>query len=183
MAKKTGEESFGSRLKKLREKEGFSLEELAAQVNMRPSHLADLEADKSLPPVAEIITLARRLAVEPSSFMGAAPAKASPSRRQEARARRTADYAYETLTPEEHDKHLMAFRVVIDPESEHRKIGYRHEGEEFVYVISGKVRITVGKKSTTLTPGQSLHFDSGLRHVLRNPGKEPALLVIVIYTP
>jgi quercetin dioxygenase-like cupin family protein len=182
MARKEKKQSFGARLKRLREKEGLSIEDLAAQVGMKASHLADLEADRALPPVAEIITLARSFAVEPSAFMGAEPAK-SPHRRRQARARRTTDYAYETLTPEEHDKHLMAFRVTIDPEKEHPKVGYRHEGEEFVYVLSGKIKITVGKKTTSLSPGETLHFDSGTRHVLKNPGREPAVLVVVIYTP
>ncbi|HUT54522.1 MAG TPA: XRE family transcriptional regulator [bacterium] len=183
MGKKKRDESFGARLKRLREKEGQSIEDLAAQVGMKASHLADLEANRMLPPVAEIITLARSLAVEPSAFMGAEPAKASPHRRRQARARRTTDYAYETLTPEEHDKHLMAFRVTIDPEKEHPKLGYRHEGEEFIYVLSGKLKITVGRKTTSLGPGGSEHFDSGIRHVLKNPGREPAVLVVVIYTP
>jgi quercetin dioxygenase-like cupin family protein len=183
MAGKKRDASFGERLRRLREKEGLSVEDLAAQVGMKAAHVADLESDRALPPVAEIITLARSLAVEPSAFMGAEPAKASPHRRRQARARRTTDYAYETLTPEEHDRHLMAFRVTIDPEKEHPKVGYKHEGEEFVYVLAGKLKITVGKKTTLLGPGKSVHFDSGVRHVLKNPGREAAVMVVVIYTP
>ena len=183
MVKKGGADSFGARLKKLREKEALSLSELSALVGMKSSYLAKLEADEVLPPVAEIITLAQTLSVEPSSFMEGEAPRASPGKRRKAQARRTGDYAYELLTPEEHDQHLMAFRVTIDPRSEHRKVGYRHQGEEFIYVLSGRLKIKVGRKSRTLGPGESIHFDSGKRHRLSNPGREPTSLMVVIYTP
>lgn len=181
MAKKDSVASFGEKLRKLREKEGLSLDELAAQVSMKPSHLKSLEEDKILPPVAEIISLARTLSVEPSVFMGGEPAGASQGKRRTALARRTRDYAYENLTSEEHDKHLLAFRVTIDPRSAHPQVGYRHEGEEFIYVLSGRLNITIGGVAGTLNPGESIHFDSGKRHMLKNTGKEPTVLLVVIY--
>jgi quercetin dioxygenase-like cupin family protein len=183
MAKKGKGKSFGARLKNLREKEGLSHEDLASQVKMKASYLESLERDQVLPPVAEIITLARTLSVEPRAFMDEDAGRGSPGRRRKALSKRTSDYAYEALTPEEHDTHLMAFRVTIDPGSEHRKVDYSHEGEEFIYVLSGRLNIKVGKKSRTLGPGESIHFDSGLRHVLRNPSREPAILMVVIYAP
>ena len=183
MAKRGKEKSFGAKLRNLREKEGLSLEDLGSQVNMKASYLESLERDEVLPPVAEIITLARTLSVEPRAFMGEDAGTGSVGRRRKALSRRTSDYAYEVLTPEEHDTHLMAFRVTIDPRSEHRKVDYRHEGEEFIYVLSGRLNIKVGKKSRGLGPGESIHFDSGQRHVLRNPGQEPAILMVVVYTP
>ena len=182
MAKKKKAESFGTRLKSLREGEGLSVEELAALVHLKPGYLKKLEADEVLPPVAEIIRLARTLSVEPTDFMEGKP-KASPGKRKKALATRTGDYAYETLTPDEHDKHLMAFRVTIDPKSEHRRVGYQHEGEEFVYVLSGRLKIKVGRKSSELKAGESIHFDSGVRHRLSNPGRKPAVMMVVIYTP
>ena len=182
MAKKKGAASFGSRVKKLREKEGLSLEDLAGQVGMKPGYLKKLENDEVLPPVAEILTLARTLMVDPSAFMSDETTKASPGKRSKAMTTRTSDYAYENLTEDDRDMHLMAFRVIIPPRSAHRKVGYKHEGEEFIYVLSGKLKLTVGKKTSTLGPGENIHFDSGKRHVLSNPGAEPAVLLVVIYT-
>jgi quercetin dioxygenase-like cupin family protein len=182
MAKKKKKESFGARLKGLREGKGLSVGELAALVHLKPRYLEKLEADEVLPPVAEIIRLARTLSVEPTDFMEGGP-KASPGKRKKALATRTSEYAYETLTPDEHDKHLMAFRVTIDPKSEHHRVGYQHEGEEFVYVLSGRLRIKVGRKVSELKAGESIHFDSGKRHRLSNPGRKPTVLMVVIYTP
>jgi quercetin dioxygenase-like cupin family protein len=173
-------DSFGTRLQELREKEGLSLDELGRMADIKPALLARLEDDKELPPVADIMRLARVLAVEPSVFMDPKPV---PGRRRRALVTRTDDYAYENLTPDEHDYHLMAFRVTIEPQSEHRRVGYCHEGEEFIYVLNGKLKITVGGKSKTIGPGQSIHFDSSRRHRLHNPGAEPTVLVVVLYAP
>ena len=183
MAKENNVESFGTKLRTLRNKEGLSIEDLAGQLGMKPSYLASVEDGKVLPPVGEIIRLARTLSVEVSTFMGAQTAKASEGKRRKALATRTSDYAYENLTTQDPDKHLMAFRVTIDPKSKHRKVGYRHEGEEFVYVLSGRLKITVAGKSRSLSVGESIHFDSGKPHHLSNPGNDPTRLVVVIYTP
>ena len=183
MAKKEGALTFGKRLKKLRESEGLTVEELAGQLSLKPAYLEKLEKDELLPPVGEIITIARHLSVEPSSFMGEQSEEQSSSERQKALQKRTRDYAYKKLTVEDIEGHLMAFEVTIDPESEHRKVAYRHVGEEFVYVLSGKLKITVGMKVSDLKPGASIHFDSNQKHILRNPGKDPTRLLVVVYAP
>ena len=183
MANKSGPESLGAKIRRLREKEGLTVGELAAQVDVKPSYLESIEADKVLPPVGEIIRLARTLSVELSAFMSGEEPKTSAGKRRKALSTRTRDYAYENLTTDDHEKHLMAFRVTIDPKSKHRRVGYRHEGEEFIYLISGRLKITVGKKTSLLGVGESIHFDSGEPHHLSNPGAEPTRLVVVIYTP
>jgi len=181
MAKKHRKESFGTKLRNLREKEGLSIEDLATQLKMRPSHLKKLESDEILPPVAEIITLARLLSVDPSAFMGEKETGASRGKKRKEIATRTSDYAYEQLSSDSGDKNMMAFRVTIDPRSKHPKVGYRHDGEEFIYVLSGRLKITVGKKTSTLGPDESVQFDSGKPHRLSNPGNEPTVMVVVIF--
>jgi len=183
MVKKDQAETFGEKLKRLREASGLSLEELAGQLNLKPLYLAKLERNEVLPPVAEIITIARHLAVEPSAFMSGPAREPSREKRQKALEQRTRDYAYQLLTRGGQDYHLMAFEVTIEPKSVHRKVAYRHPGEEFVYVLSGRLKITVDKKTCSLEPGQNIHFDSGRKHFLKNPGKEPARLLVVIYNP
>jgi uncharacterized cupin superfamily protein len=62
-------------------------------------------------------------------------------------------------------------------------VGYQHEGEEFVYVLSGQVEISVGDHVNRLGPTDSLHFNSAIQHHMRNVGKEDAELLVVIYNP
>ena len=96
---------------------------------------------------------------------------------------RTENYAYTTLTPGAENKHLKAFKVVIEPMTDHKGIGYQHEGEEFVYVLEGKIEITVGENINRLKKGETLHFNSGIRHKMKNIDNEKAELIVVIYGP
>jgi quercetin dioxygenase-like cupin family protein len=98
-------------------------------------------------------------------------------------AKRTKNYAYTTLTPGAENKHLKAFRVKIEALQEHKGVGYRHEGEEFVYVLAGHVEVSVGDHRNTLEEGDTLHFNSGIPHHIRNIGKKEAELLVVIYNP
>jgi quercetin dioxygenase-like cupin family protein len=66
---------------------------------------------------------------------------------------------------------------------DHKGVGYQHEGEEFVYVLTGHIEVTVGDHVNDLKEGQSLHFNSGVRHKLKNVGQKKAELLVVIYTP
>ena len=183
MSKKAETETFGMKLKKLREALELSLEELAEDLGMKPAYLKKLEQDEILPPVAEIITIARHLSVEPGAFMSEQPGILRGEKRKKALEKRTRDYAYKLLTRGTQEDHLMAFLVTIDPESFHRKVAYRHIGEEFIYVLSGHLKITVDRKTSSLAKGQSIHFDSSKKHILKNPGKEPTSLLVVIFAP
>ena len=78
---------------------------------------------------------------------------------------------------------MKAFRVVIEAQQEHKGVGYHHEGEEFDYVLSGKVQVMVGDHVNTLSAGDSLHFNSGIPHKLKSISDERAELLVVIYTP
>ncbi len=112
------------------------------------------------------------------------PAFAGADRRRvESYEKRTQNYSYQTLTPGAEQKHLRAFRVTIDPRRDHQMIEYKHEGEEFVYVLRGEVEIKVGEEIHRLRRRESLHFEASIPHHLRNPSPQTAELIVVLYTP
>mgnify|MGYP000444782702 FL=1 len=78
---------------------------------------------------------------------------------------------------------MKAFLVTIDPKQDHRMVEYKHEGEEFLYVLKGQVEVRVGENQNLLKRGETLHFNSGTPHKLRNISEEEAKLLVVIYTP
>ena len=68
------------------------------------------------------------------------------------------------------------------PTSISEEVYFQHVGEEFVFVISGRVRFLVEGREWTLSPGDSLSFDSALLHRGEAMGSEAKALV-VIYCP
>lgn len=181
MTKETGE-SFGERIRRLREENGTSMEAFSRDTGYPEDFLKDVEDGKIAPPVAVVLQLSRFFNVDVEQFQGARGREAA-RRRKKSHRKRVASYAYASLTGPEEKKHLRAYRVSIDPETEHEGVEYHHDGEEFIYVLQGGLKIEVGQNTSTLKEGGCINFDSSLSHKLSNPTGEKAELLVVIYVP
>jgi len=171
----------GKKIKKARTQKKVSFSALANETGFSVDYLKSIEAGKETPPVGALLQISRALEID-SGFL-LREKKTTLKKRIKAYTERTENYAYTTLTPGAENKHLKAFKIIVEPLKDHKGIGYQHEGEEFVYVLEGKIEITVGENINKLNKGESLHFNSGIRHMLRNTGKEKAELIVVIYGP
>jgi len=181
--KKLDEKSFGAKMKQLRQTRKISFEQLANKTGFSQRYLKEIEEGIAIPPVSAVIQIAKALSVDSGSFLSAEEQEVSQRRRRESFFKRTQAYSYKTLTPDAEQKHMKAFLVTIDPKQDHRMVEYRHEGEELLYVIRGHVEVRVGENQNLLKKGETLHFDSGITHKLRNLSDEEAKLLVVIYTP
>jgi len=159
----------------------LSLERIANETGFAVRYLKDIEAGLVTPPVGALLQIAKALQIDSASLLK----EQTPSYKARVKAytKRTESYAYETLTPDAESKHLKAFHVTVEPGREHKGVGYQHEGEEFEYVLKGKVEVLVGDHVNTLKAGDSVHFNSGIKHQLFNVGRETAELIVVIYSP
>jgi transcriptional regulator with XRE-family HTH domain len=171
---------IGQRIRQTREERGLSVKELASKAGCSHEYLEWVEDGQVEPPVALLIQLARALSLDSASFL---EVDDSSGRRLKEAAKRTEHYLYNTLTSPDADSHLMAFSVTVPPKTAHKGVGYQHEGEEFVYVLSGELEIMVDQKTTRLSQKQSLRFNSNLDHHLSNPGERNAELLIILYLP
>ena len=179
-AKKAGSVvPVGKKIKQQRLKKKMSLDRVANETGFSIEYLKKVESGKKIPPVGALLQIARALEIDSGFFLK--EQESNLRNRIKAYTKRTENYAYTTLTPGAENKHLKAFKVGIEPMTDHKGVGYQHEGEEFVYVLSGKIEVIVGDHVNTLDAGESLHFNSGIRHKLRNIGDEKAELVVVIY--
>jgi transcriptional regulator with XRE-family HTH domain len=180
-AKKTGR-SIGKRLLKLRREKKFTLKHMANETGLATQYISKIEKGEVIPPVAVLLQLSKALEIDSSVLLHEEKTRASRKSAEDYQ-RRTEDYTYETLTPEARHKHLKAFKVFIDPKSRHKGVSYQHVGEEFIYVLSGKIEVRVGENKNQLDPGQCIHFNSSIVHKLRNLSSEKAELLVVLYTP
>ncbi len=170
----------GERIREAREKRGLDLEGLSGRVGCSAEYLGWVEDGQVEPPVALLLQVAKTMGLDSGSFLAMDD---SPERRLEEAAKRTKAYSYRTLTPPEEDKHLMAFSVTIPPKTGHEGVGYQHEGEEYVYVLSGQVDLLVDKTKHHLGEKESHRFNSNVDHHLSNPGDGAAELLVILYVP
>ena len=181
MAKKKGITPIGTRIRRIRLDKKISLDTLANETGLSKEFIKKIEAGEQRPSVGTLLQISRTLHID-SSFLLKEQEDAIEGRSR-AYTKRTDNYAYTHLTPNAENKHLKAFRIVIEAEKSHGGVGFQHEGEEFVYVLKGKVEVQVGDHVNKLKKADSLHFNSGVKHDLRNTGKTDAELIVVVYAP
>ena len=181
MAKKKGITPIGKRIRQARLDKKISLDTMANETGLSKEFIKKIEAGDQRPSVGTILQISRTLHID-SNFLLKEQDDALQER-SKAYTKRTDNYAYTPLTPTAENKHLKAFRIVVEAQKSHGGVGFQHEGEEFTYVLKGKVEIQVGDHVNILKKGESLHFNSGIKHDLRNTGKTDAELIVVVYAP
>jgi mannose-6-phosphate isomerase-like protein (cupin superfamily) len=71
-------------------------------------------------------------------------------------------------------KQIIPPEPTLDDASSARPDRGAHEGHEWLYVISGRLRLSLGHRDFILTPGQAAEFDTRIPHAVTNAGAEPA---------
>lgn len=80
-------------------------------------------------------------------------------------------------------RHIEPFIIDIQPSTENEPILSSHEGEEFLYVLQGKVKIIYGTKTYMLSEGDSIFYDSIVNHLVSAVDNVSAKILAVVYTP
>lgn len=180
MARKAAKtQSVGEKIREMREKLKLDIEKLAEKTGYDTEYLKELEAGKISPAVGALIQISRAMSLDSSELL----ADEKKEARKKSHLKRTKAYSYKSLTPDAEDKHLWAYLVTLDPKKEHDMVAYQHEGEEFMFVIDGKVEVKVGDDIHVIKKGEHVHFNSGIQHHLRNLSSKISTLIVVVYTP
>lgn len=89
-------------------------------------------------------------------------------------------HSFHALAADKGSRHMEPFIVDMAHDEDQPKSS--HEGEEFIYVLEGTMRVDYGKDSYTVNQGDSIYYDSIVPHqVFSQDG--PAKILAVIYTP
>jgi len=181
-----GIEEVGMRIKKLREQKGLSLEEVSKLTGFDVGFLERIEKEEVQPQLGTVIKLSKAL---DSAFgrivSGVGNRLYSVTRKNERRivARSTSHtgkrkaYTYMSLAPEVKGRHMEALLVQLeeDPEEEISV----HEGEEFIFVLDGIVKMKIGEDAFELEPGDSIYYLSTTpHHISAADGKATILAVL-----
>jgi transcriptional regulator with XRE-family HTH domain len=87
---------------------------------------------------------------------------------------------FHALAADKGGRHMEPF--IVDMEHDEDSPVSSHEGEEFMYVLKGSVRIEYGKDNHTINQGDSIYYDSIVPHRVFSSGGAARILA-VIYTP
>ncbi len=162
--------AVGPRLRALRKQRGTTLAQLSAATGASVSTLSRLESGQRRPTLELLLPLARVHQVALEELVGA-PATGDPRIHPRPVVRNGMTLIPLTRRP----GGLQAYKMVIParvPAGEPQL--QIHEGYEWVYVLSGHLRLVLGEHDLTLSAGEVAEFDTRTPHCFGNPGPGPA---------
>jgi transcriptional regulator with XRE-family HTH domain len=162
--------SVGPRLRSLRKQRGTTLAQLADATGISVSTLSRLESGGRKPTLELLLPLARAHQVPLDELVGA-PAAGDPR----VHARPIVRHGVTFLPLTRRPGGMRAFKQILPPGTptgSHRP--QSHEGYEWLYVLSGRLRLVLGDNDLILSPGEVAEFDTRVPHCVSNPGPAPA---------
>ena len=173
-------ERLGPAVRRLRRERGLTLVELAGEVGTSVAHLSRLESGGRQPSLEGLLRIAAALGVEVDELL-AAPEEPRPGtvvRGRTAPFYGDGGFRFQPLIPEAGPEGLAAVKIVFPVGR--AESGYKeHEGEEWIYVLSGRLRLTLGGESTVLEPGDAAYFNGLLPHRWDVLGEEDVEMLMV----
>lgn len=146
------------RLRELRAERGMTLAQVAEKASIDVSTLSRLEAGKRRLALDHIPGLAAALGVTADDLLGAAP-RADPRVRSEPVRRH--GMTMWPLTRRGPAAGLQAYKIVVHPERHTPPDPLPvHEGHEWLYVLSGRMRLVLGEDELIVEPGEAVEFST-----------------------
>ena len=186
---------IGAKIRGLRETKNLSIEEIAERSGLTVEQIESIETDQNLPSLGPLIKIARALGVRLGTFMddnddlGPIVTRAADREKDSSisfsndatDARKHMEY--HPLAQQKAGRHMEPFVIDINPEESPAFQLSAHEGEEFIYVMQGEVEIVYGKETYKLGEGDSIFYDSIVKHHVHGAPGKSAKILAVVYIP
>jgi transcriptional regulator with XRE-family HTH domain len=166
-------QALGPRLRAVRTKRDVTLGQLSLATGISVSTLSRLESGGRRPTLEHLLPIARVLKVPLEELIGA-PATGDPRVRGKPIHRRG-----RTLFPlTEQPGGMQAYKMLIPPGE---PVGEQqsHEGYEWMYVLSGQLRLKLGELDLVLSPGEVAEFDTHTPHWFGSAGTNRVELLVL----
>ena len=164
----------GPRLKRVRVRRGVTLTALAAATGISKSTLSRLETGQRKPSLELLLPIAQAHQVPLDELVGAPPV-GDPRIRPKPRKRNGRIVVPLTQTP----SGMHAWKVLIPPEPGEPELR-THEGHEWLYVLSGHMRLILADHDITMGPGEVAEFDTSLPHWFGPAGDHPVEILSLL---
>jgi transcriptional regulator with XRE-family HTH domain len=167
----------GERLKRARTQRRATLTEVAASTGISKSTLSRLETGQRRPTLELLLALSTAYRVPLDDLVGA-PEVGDPRLRM--RPGRVKGRTVLPLTRQPDG--MQAWKIVI-PTSKVTPEPRAHDGHEWMYVLSGRVRLVLGDEDWVLGPGEVVEFETQVPHWFGSTGLEPAEVLSIFSRP
>lgn len=179
------------RIRTLRETYGISQEVLAERSSVPLELIKQIEEDH-IPDLAPLVKIARALGVRLGTILDE-DRELGPVLTRKGEVREDLRFSsggpkekadtlrYTVLAPGKEGRHMEPFLIEVPATGD--SLRSSHEGEEFFYVLEGKIRLEYGTLSYELSEGDSIYYDSMVPHRAVALEGRDAKVLAVVYTP
>lgn len=184
---------IGQAVRQIRENRQLPIEVVAERTGLAQDMISQIENGEMIPSLGPLIRIARVLGVRVGTFLDDQESL-SPVITRNGQSIKTmhisdkkhpghSDLDFFALAVNKSSRHMEPFLIDIMPSSADSIHLSNHEGEEFIYVLSGKIEIAYGKENFILEVGDSIYYDSIVPHNVHSIGDKAAKILAVVYAP
>jgi transcriptional regulator with XRE-family HTH domain len=182
-------EALGGRIREARQMRELTIEDISSRTGIDVKTLKQIESGEMAPPLGQLIRLGKALDMKMGYFISPGVEKPmtvvrkgkgqAVARYGEKKAERYG-YFYESLAPEKANRMMEPFIVTLLP-TEVEELS-THDGQEFIFVLEGEMKVQVGDQIEFLKPGDAVYYDSNQPHMVKSATKTKARILAVLYT-
>lgn len=174
-------ESLYERIRLLRAQQNMTLKELSERTGLSISFLSQVERGNSSLAITSLQKIAEVLNVPMSSFFEEPVHNTylTPEAERKQFKIERSNAIYTRLAGDFVGRALEPLYITLEPRLT-QDIAFNHQGEEFYYVLQGKVVMTIGEQEYELQAGDAIHFPSIVDHTWYNPTDEPVHMISVL---
>ncbi len=179
---KIGGSSIGERISMMRQAKGLTQEELASRADLTKGFISQVERNLTSLSVESLLAILGALDEKPSTFFDEAFEQKIAFKVKDRVELEKEDVAsFQILVPAAQNRLMDPACVALKP-GEKMEEG-PHEGEEFGFVLSGGIELSLGGKTYRLKRGECFYFRASKRHRIANSRKTRALVLWVSSPP
>jgi len=182
---------IGQKLRALRLRRSMGLLQLGQNTGLSPALLSKIENNKLVPTVPTLLRVALVFGVTLDYFFQNDQKQrvVSITRKEQSEqsvlTETASDSGYHLtrLDMGSGERKFQPYLAEYFPEKDARSKPHMHQGVEFIHILRGTLQLLVGADEYVLHPGDSIYFDSNLRHAYRGLGEERCIGLTVLAQP
>ncbi len=173
---------LGKKIKQMRNQKGLTQEELADRCELTKGYISQLENNLNSPSIATLTDILSALGSDLSEFFREEKEEKVVFTKNEFIEKDSEGVCLNWLIPNA-QKNMMEPILVELTEETATPLDIPHEGEEFGYVLEGKVAIVLGNTHHVCKKGEAFYYEASKPHYIVNKGKSKARFLWISTPP
>ena len=173
---------LGKKIKQMRNQKGLTQEELADRCELTKGYISQLENNLNSPSIATLTDILSALGSDLSEFFREEKEEKVVFTKNEFIEKDSEGVCINWLIPNA-QKNMMEPILVELTEETATPLDIPHEGEEFGYVLEGKVAIVLGNTHHVCKKGEAFYYEASKPHYIVNKGKSKARFLWISTPP